>query len=144
VIASIHRRACNRDDRPMAIQTDGRSGATVAAELMPEPAGPDERLDAHENLRLAFLSAVSGLPPRQRAALILRDGAGPSALEIADLRRITLPAVNISSSASSACTSLVGDAQTSTAASEPNPERLLGRESVERAGPFGAHRLAPR
>jgi RNA polymerase sigma-70 factor, ECF subfamily len=56
--------------------------------------GADERLEAHEDLELAFMSAVSGLPPRQRAAIILRDGLGWSALEIADLLGASMASVN--------------------------------------------------
>ena len=40
------------------------------------------------------MSAVSGLPPRQRATLILRDGLGWSALEIAALLGTSMASVN--------------------------------------------------
>jgi RNA polymerase sigma-70 factor (ECF subfamily) len=66
------------------------------AQASPGPAGPglDAGLEAHEDLELAFTSVVSGLPARQRAAIVLRDGLGWSALEIADLLGATMPAVN--------------------------------------------------
>ena len=56
--------------------------------------GPDERLEAHDDVELAFMSVVSALPARQRATIILRDGLGWSALEIAELLDASMPAVN--------------------------------------------------
>ena len=56
--------------------------------------GLDERLEAHDDVELAFMSVVSALPARQRAAIILRDGLGWSALEIAELLDASIPAVN--------------------------------------------------
>jgi RNA polymerase sigma-70 factor (ECF subfamily) len=74
----------------------GRRRAASDAGTEPQPAGPgaDARLEAHESVELAFMSALSRLPPRQRAALILRDGMGWSALEIAELLDATMAAVN--------------------------------------------------
>jgi RNA polymerase sigma-70 factor (ECF subfamily) len=46
---------------------------------------PDEQAVAGETLELVFLTAIQQLPPRQRAAVILRDVAGWSAKETADL-----------------------------------------------------------
>lgn len=68
----------------------------VAAEPGTGPVGPgpDERLEAHDDVELAFLSVVSALPARQRATIILRDGLGWSALEIAELLHASMPAVN--------------------------------------------------
>jgi RNA polymerase sigma-70 factor (ECF subfamily) len=61
-----------------------------------EAAGPglDERLEAREDVELAFMSVVSALPARQRATIVLRDGLGWSALEIAELLDTSMPAVN--------------------------------------------------
>ena len=56
--------------------------------------GLDERLEAHDDVELAFMSVVSALPARQRATLVLRDGLGWSALEIAELLGASMPAVN--------------------------------------------------
>lgn len=56
--------------------------------------GVEERFAARQDLELAFMSAVAGLPARQRAAIILREGLGWSALEIADLLGTTPAAVN--------------------------------------------------
>ncbi len=48
-----------------------------------ESAGPDDAVVERETIELAYLAAVQYLPPRQRAALILRDVLGWSAKETA-------------------------------------------------------------
>ncbi|MEV6762534.1 RNA polymerase subunit sigma-70 [Streptomyces sp. NPDC051105] len=65
---------------------------------LPEPAAPqhepDEQAVAGETLELVFLTAIQRLPPRQRAAVILRDVAGWSAQETADLLGATVASAN--------------------------------------------------
>jgi RNA polymerase sigma-70 factor, ECF subfamily len=51
--------------------------------------GPEARYEATEAISLAFITAVQLLPPRQRAALILRDVLGLHASEVADTLAIT-------------------------------------------------------
>ncbi|MGW0754889.1 RNA polymerase subunit sigma-70 [Streptomyces sp. NPDC002814] len=55
---------------------------------------PDEQAVASETLELVFLTAIQQLPPRQRAAVILRDVAGWSAQETAELLDTSVPSAN--------------------------------------------------
>lgn len=55
---------------------------------------PDEQAVASETLELVFLTAIQQLPPRQRAAVILRDVAGWSAQETADLLDVSVASAN--------------------------------------------------
>ena len=57
-------------------------------------AGPDEAIVAKETIELAFLAAIQLLPPRQRAALIVRDVLGWSAKETASLLECSVASVN--------------------------------------------------
>jgi RNA polymerase sigma-70 factor (ECF subfamily) len=55
---------------------------------------PDEEAVASETLELVFLTAIQQLSPRERAAVILRDVAGWSAQETADLLGSSLASAN--------------------------------------------------
>jgi RNA polymerase sigma-70 factor (TIGR02960 family) len=57
----------------------------VLLEDMPERSpGPAARYEARESIELAFIVALQGLPPRQRAALVLRDVLGFRTAEVAE------------------------------------------------------------
>ena len=65
-------------------------------ELPSESAEPDARYDVRESVQLALVAAVQRLPPRQRAALLLRDVLGFSAKEVADLLGVSATSVHSS------------------------------------------------
>jgi len=57
-------------------------------------AGPERRYEMREAVRLAFMTAIQQLPPRQRAALLLCDVVGWSPGEIASLLGGSTASVN--------------------------------------------------
>ncbi|MFC4945584.1 sigma-70 family RNA polymerase sigma factor [Pseudonocardia sp. GCM10023141] len=62
---------------------------------LPEPApGPEARYESKESLSLAFVAGLQQLPPRQRAALVLRDVLGFRAAEAAGMLDSTEASVN--------------------------------------------------
>lgn len=65
--------------------------------LQPLPTGHDDveaRAETRQALGLAFAVALQHLPPRQRAALLLRDVVGCEASEVAAMLGTSTPAVN--------------------------------------------------
>ncbi|WP_284749524.1 RNA polymerase subunit sigma-70 [Amycolatopsis sp. RTGN1] len=81
-------------------EPDGPISAVDLPWLEPVPdrlldeAGPDAVVVERETIELAYLAAVQYLPPRQRAALVLRDVLGWSAQETADLLETSVASAN--------------------------------------------------
>ena len=63
-------------------------------ELPDSAPGPDTRYEAREAVALAFVTSLQRLPPRQRAALVLRDVLGFRAAEVATMLDTTETSVN--------------------------------------------------
>lgn len=64
------------------------------ARAVPSDADPAEQLALRQSIRLAFVAALQNLPPKQRAALLLAEVMGWSAVEIADTLELTVASVN--------------------------------------------------
>jgi RNA polymerase sigma-70 factor (TIGR02960 family) len=60
---------------------------------LPTP-GPEATYERQESVELAFVSTVQLLPPRQRAALLLRDVIGYTAAEVATMLETSVAGVN--------------------------------------------------
>ncbi len=61
--------------------------------LVDQRPGPEARYETTEAISLAFITALQLLPPRQRAALVLRDVLGYHAAEVAQMLDTTLESV---------------------------------------------------
>jgi RNA polymerase sigma-70 factor, ECF subfamily len=81
---------------------------------------PDEATEVRESVAIAFIALLQRLPPKQRAALLLKDVVGWSAEEIAEALELSTSAVN---SALHRARETIG-AQPKTHAEEPPPEFL--------------------
>jgi RNA polymerase sigma-70 factor (ECF subfamily) len=82
--------------------------------------GPDACYEANEAISLAFITALQLLPPRQRAAVVLRDVLGFRAAEAAQILETTTESVT--SALKRARATLAQHAEAGGARREPAPE----------------------
>jgi RNA polymerase sigma-70 factor (TIGR02960 family) len=67
--------------------------ALIEGAIDPAP-GPEARYDAREAIAVAFVAGLQRLPPRQRAALVLRDVLGFTGPEVAEILETSEASVN--------------------------------------------------
>ena len=97
-------------------------------EIPAQPGGePDAVAVARETIELAFIAVVQGLPPRQRAALLLCDVLGWSARETAELMEASLAATN---SALQRARATLAERRPAPPATDPRPPTPRERELV--------------
>ena len=113
--------------------------------LVDQRPGPEARYETTEAISLAFITALQLLPPRQRAALVLRDVLGYHAAEVAQMLGTTQEAVSSALKRARATvdnhladSSSTGSSGTGRPAPQPDTaaeHRLVGRftDALERA-----------
>jgi RNA polymerase sigma-70 factor, ECF subfamily len=101
MLGGAERRARPVDLGPASSADDGFGTSITEARIEPlsdarvaQATDPAEAAEMQETVRLAFVAAVRCLPPKQRAALILKDVLGWKAEEVAELLDTTVQSVN--------------------------------------------------
>jgi RNA polymerase sigma-70 factor, ECF subfamily len=134
-----------RRARPMDLGP-ARSASSELGEPLPEvtwigpvpdgrvvPAGgdPAEVADERESIRLALITALQHLPPKQRAVLILREVLAWKAAEVAELLDTSVAAVNSALQRARATLDEIDPAQTEAFDPGDDEQRALLRRYVD-------------
>jgi RNA polymerase sigma-70 factor (TIGR02960 family) len=91
------------------------------------PPGPEARYEQTEAISLAFVTALQVLPPRQRAALILRDVLGYHAREVADMLDSSVESVTSALKRARAALQPTGERPSPPAADSPAEQALAAK-----------------
>ena len=86
--------ATHRTTRALTTRPESTWIGLVADTHLSPSTDPAETTVLRESIRLAFITALQLLPPRQRVTLILRDVLAWSALECADLLDTSVASIN--------------------------------------------------
>jgi RNA polymerase sigma-70 factor, ECF subfamily len=123
---------CTPDDELVARERTHWLEPIPDARALPADANPHELVVLRQSIRLAFVTALQHLPPRQRAALILTEVLGWSAAEASECLGMSVAAVNSALQRGRATlaarqVSLPGASDTASAALSDEEELLLDR-----------------
>ena len=112
--------------------------------LVDQRPGPEARYETTEAISLAFITALQLLPPRQRAALVLRDVLGYHAAEVAQILDTTQESVQSALKRARATVDNHLAGSSSTGSSSTGSSGTGSRRPARQPDTAAEHRLAAR